>query len=255
MGLRELKNQILYEIKKMEEFPSEIQEIEPSETIEAKLEKDTPGVLEPYKRIELVRDVKQEIKPSEIAEKKLEKDTPESLELDKKIKLAKDIKQVLKSVVHHLEPEYFPQKSYYPLKDASRLFNKFDVKRVSEKSKIKVYKEYNIPTGLKLKFGVVKKYSEEDKPKEDFVYQPEVEKSLESVIKKDVFTIKGMPEYIKKENEVKKDINNQNEGIGPIIDKKKEMEMTKKGESKDNSESQMDEKENTTKKDNINYDI
>ena len=255
MGLRALKNQILYEIKKIEEFPSEIQEIEPSETIEAKLEKDTSGVLEPDKRIELAIDVKQEIKPSEIAEKKLEKDMPESLELDKKIKLAKDIKQVLKDIVHNLEPEYFPQKSYYPLKNSSRLFNKFDVKRFSEKSKIKVYKKYKIPTSLKLKFGVIKKHSEEDKPKEGFVYQPEIEKFLKSVVKKDVFTIKGMPEYIKKENEVKEDVNSQNEGIGPIIDKKKEREITERGESKDNSESQKDEKENTTKKDNINYDI
>lgn len=255
MGLRKLKNQILYEIKKIEEFPSEIQEIEPSETIEAKLEKDTPGVLEPDKKIELARDVKQEIKPSEIAEKKLEKDMPESLELDKKIKLAKDIKQVLKSVVRRLEPEYSLQKSYYPLKDASRLFNKFDVKRFSEKSATRTYKKYKIPTGLKSKFGIIKKYSEEDKQKEGFVYQPEIEKFLESVVKKDVFTIKGMPERVKKENGVKKGVNSQNEGIGEIIDKKKDREITERGENKDNSESQMDEKENTTKKDNINYDI
>jgi len=244
MGLRELKNQILYEIRKMEEFSTEIQEIEPSEIAETESEKDIPEVFEPAQKIELASDVKQGIEPSEIAEKKLEKDTPESLELDKKIGLARDVKQVLKNVVCRLEPKYSLQKTYYPLKDASRLFNRLDVKRVSEKSGTIVYKEYGIPTGLKSKFGTVKKYSEEDKPKEGFVHQPKVEKPLENVIRKDVFTIKGMHERVKKENEVKEDVNSQNEGIVAIIDMKKEGEITEKGESKDNSGSQMDEKEN-----------
>jgi len=245
MGLRELKNQILYEIKKMEEFPSEIQEIEPPGIVETESEKDIPEVFEPDQKIELTKEVKQEIKPSEIAEKKLEKDTPESSELDKKIKFARDIKQVLKSVINRLEPEYSLQKAYYPLKDASRLFDKLDVKRVSGKSGTRFYKEYDVPTGLKSKFGIVKKYSEEDKPKEGFVFLPEVEKPLESMIKKDVFTIKGMPEYIKKENNVKEDVNSQNKGRDSIIDMKKDREITEKGESKDNSESQMDEKNNS----------
>ncbi len=235
MGLRELKNQILYEIKKMEEFPSEIQEIEPSETIDAKLEKDTPGIFEPVQKIESARDAKQEIIQPETIKTKLEKSEPESLEADKKIKLARDVKQVLKDIIHHLEPEYLPQKSYYPLKDASGLFNKFDIKRVSGKSGTKFYKEYDIPTGLKSRFGIFKKYSEEDKPKEGFVFLPEVEKPLESVIKKDVFTIKGMHERVKKENEVKEDVNSQNKGRGAIIDMKKDRKITEKGESKDNS--------------------
>jgi len=210
MGLRELKNQILYEIKKMEELSSEIQEIEPSEIAEAKLEEDTPEIFEP----------------------------------DEKIELAMDAKQVLKDILHHLEPEYFLQRDHYPLKDASRLFNKFDVKRVSEKSTTRTYKKYKIPTGLKSKFGVVKKYFEEDKLKEGSVYLPEVEKSLESVIKKDVFTKEDVHEHVKKENEVKESVNSENENAGAIIDKKKDSEITEKGESKDNSESQMDEKDN-----------
>jgi len=170
MGLRELKNQILYEINKMEEFLSEIQEIEPSEiesseVAETELEKDIPKVIEPIQEIELARDVKQEIKPPETAEKKLEKDMSESLESDKKVRLTRDVKQVLKSVVNLLEPEYSSQKAHYPLKDASGLFHKFDVKKVSKESATRVYKKYGIPTGVKSKFGIVKKHSEEDKPK------------------------------------------------------------------------------------------
>ena len=210
MGLRELKNQILYEIKKIKEFTSEIQEIEPSEIAETELEEDTPDVFEP----------------------------------DKKIELAKNAKKVLKDILYHLEQEYSPQKAYYPSKDASRLFNKLGVKGISEKSKTRAYKKYKIPTGLKSKFGVVKKYFEEDKPKEGLVYQPEVEKSLENVIKKDVFTIEGVHDHVKKENEVKENVNGEDEDEGAVIDKKKDSEITEKGESKDSSESQMDEKDN-----------
>ncbi len=234
MGIRELKNQILYEMKKINEFSSEIQEIEPSEIgeTETESEKDIHEVFEPARKIELTKDVKQEIIPPETIETKLKKIEPESLEADKKIKLAMDIKQVLKDIVHHLEPEYFPQKSSYPLKASSRLFDKLDVRVFSEKSTTRAYKNDKVPGGLKSKFGVIKEYSGEDKQRAGSLFQPKVGRPLGNVLVKDFFTIMNMPKSIKNENEIKENLNTENKDMDTIIDNKKEIEITKKGESK-----------------------
>lgn len=187
MNLRELKNQLLSEIKRREEISSNVQEIEtstsdqrieseeevkqefePSEFYGTQLGKDESESLQSIQEIELAEDVKERIEPSEIDETKLEKDKPEILEFDSKIKFAKDVKQILRNIVHHLETESSSRQSDLrstgsPLKDTSNLFKKLDVKVISEESTIKEYKKDDIPIKLKSKFGVLKKWSVKDK--------------------------------------------------------------------------------------------
>lgn len=204
MGLRELKNQILSEIKRIEGIFSKVQEIESSEIYETELEKDEIKTSESVQRIESEEEVKQEIEPSEFnepqlekdeseslemiqeielvddkeeriktsenGEAKLEKDKPETLEFDLKIKFVKDAKQILKNIVHHLEEESSLKQADLrrtspPSKDISNLYNELDVKVISEKSTIKEYKKNDIPIKLKSKFGVIRKLSVKDKLK------------------------------------------------------------------------------------------